>query len=479
MPKFHLAAHIKACQTAFSFNWTPGVGQTDGEAPEHGWANINHVASSTKEMGPGTLCEILDDFFGDSNWKKTTALGRIMLHKLSEALKAMQEHSLTFNELEESIKESDLGVSSLAKWEAKIKALETDHTNPNPFEHRADTMTLAATHLKLMQQDARELEEGSTISLHAEFSCSMLISTGINLEHAQCHLHADTALLGPHTTDAQHTKILTHSNTLQHHIDGWTSIQTLYMPSVANLHATGFTNSRRDNGNDSSCLRPNFDSGKAEDIQLLLASEICSLVLCNQKLLEAEWSLCMAQAHDALNECHSHIHLHFQLMQFKQQHICRQGVNTHAKKTLDAVEDHLIISHAKYVCACKALVALSDYINHIGWKQKLQPLKKSHLQPMGDFTGQSQGTAIMSWIWLTHRISDDDSKGLQDLLRIEWCKVRACHDRWGEEILLLLEEMQCILLFLDWQAHQWDKHTGAQVPQRPEDVEGVVTYAKK
>ena len=54
VPKFHLPAHIPRCQVAYSFNFTPHVGRTDGEAPERGWANINPAASSTKEMGPGT-----------------------------------------------------------------------------------------------------------------------------------------------------------------------------------------------------------------------------------------------------------------------------------------------------------------------------------------------------------------------------------------------------------------------------------------
>lgn len=75
VPKFHLAVHIEVCQTEFSFNWTPGVGRTDGEAPERGWANMNRVASSTKEMGPGSRRDTLNDHFGDSNWKKITALG--------------------------------------------------------------------------------------------------------------------------------------------------------------------------------------------------------------------------------------------------------------------------------------------------------------------------------------------------------------------------------------------------------------------
>jgi hypothetical protein len=54
VPKFHIGAHIAACQTTFSWNLARFVGRTDGEAPECGWANINWVASSTKEMGPGS-----------------------------------------------------------------------------------------------------------------------------------------------------------------------------------------------------------------------------------------------------------------------------------------------------------------------------------------------------------------------------------------------------------------------------------------
>ena len=54
IPKFHLPAHIAACQTMFSFNLTRGVSRTDGEAPECGWANINPVAAQTKQMGPAS-----------------------------------------------------------------------------------------------------------------------------------------------------------------------------------------------------------------------------------------------------------------------------------------------------------------------------------------------------------------------------------------------------------------------------------------
>jgi hypothetical protein len=79
VPKFHLPAHIKACQTNFSFNFTEGVGRTEGEAPERGWANINGAATSTKEMGPGSRRDTLDDHFGDWNWKKVVGIGAFFI----------------------------------------------------------------------------------------------------------------------------------------------------------------------------------------------------------------------------------------------------------------------------------------------------------------------------------------------------------------------------------------------------------------
>ena len=79
VPKFHLPAHIASCQWSFSFNWMKGVGRTDGEEPERGWANLNAAASSTKDMGPGHRRDTLDDYMGDWNWKKLVRLGLFLL----------------------------------------------------------------------------------------------------------------------------------------------------------------------------------------------------------------------------------------------------------------------------------------------------------------------------------------------------------------------------------------------------------------
>lgn len=75
VPKFHLPAHIPGCQTSFSFNLRPGVGRTDGEAPERGWSSSNDLSYSTRAMGPGNRRDTIDDTFGDWNWSKTTSIG--------------------------------------------------------------------------------------------------------------------------------------------------------------------------------------------------------------------------------------------------------------------------------------------------------------------------------------------------------------------------------------------------------------------
>jgi hypothetical protein len=67
--------HIAPCQIKYSFNLTPGVGRTDGEAPERAWSAANAIATSTREMGPGSRRDTLDDHFCDYNWWKIAAFG--------------------------------------------------------------------------------------------------------------------------------------------------------------------------------------------------------------------------------------------------------------------------------------------------------------------------------------------------------------------------------------------------------------------
>ncbi|THU99177.1 hypothetical protein K435DRAFT_659501, partial [Dendrothele bispora CBS 962.96] len=54
IPKLHILGHLISCQEKFSLNYTYGSGQTDAEGIERVWAGLGGVATSLKEMGPGS-----------------------------------------------------------------------------------------------------------------------------------------------------------------------------------------------------------------------------------------------------------------------------------------------------------------------------------------------------------------------------------------------------------------------------------------
>ncbi|KAG1825473.1 uncharacterized protein BJ212DRAFT_1443612 [Suillus subaureus] len=395
IPKFHIGAHITTCQTMFSWNLARFVGRTDGEGPERGWANINWVASSTKEMGPGSRCDMLDDHFSNWNWKKVTMFGRTLKRKMEEAPKWKWEHCAALDELEATIQPG-----LLDEWRLEVEAWEEDNTKPNPFDSRVTSITQAGVRAQLIKLEAQELEVGNDCSLHADVSPSILISSGIELEDQQC------------------IKLSLLTNTLQRWIDSWISIQEHYMPIVSVLHSSLNSTASASEA----VLKP-------QHCHLYLPPSIDAHLHCDQWLLQHEWDLQHAQAHDALNEIHSHLCLCSHMYKFKDK-------NLHGQNLITCIEARKDTGVKKYKCACQALESLSGHLDKVGWEVSLQSLRSKDVRPMGDFVGgHTQGTGMISWIWLATGV------------HIEWCKARAHVAQWSEEVQLLLEEMRCMLVF--------------------------------
>jgi hypothetical protein len=80
VPKFHLPAHIRKCWEMFNYYYELFTGHTDGEGIERNWSDLNKLAGSVREMGPGSWRDTLDDHMGDLNWRKLIALGECSLH---------------------------------------------------------------------------------------------------------------------------------------------------------------------------------------------------------------------------------------------------------------------------------------------------------------------------------------------------------------------------------------------------------------
>lgn len=79
IPKFHLPAHVKKCWEEYNFAFARWTGRSDGEGVERGWAVLNGLQRSLKEMGPGAWRDTLEVHIGDLNWKKVTGLRELVV----------------------------------------------------------------------------------------------------------------------------------------------------------------------------------------------------------------------------------------------------------------------------------------------------------------------------------------------------------------------------------------------------------------
>ncbi|KAK0498005.1 hypothetical protein EDD18DRAFT_1308992 [Armillaria luteobubalina] len=300
VPKFHLPAHVLKCHDNFSFNFSAGVGRTDGEAPERGWAATNALAASTKEMGPGARRDTLDDHFGDHNWRKIIILGiyfdfsaDTLCSQLKDAVKARLEHVEDFIGYENALRvEHSEYVDS---WRQMVLLWESDRTQQNPFSPTLRPMTENAVHLEL----TREEQDVSAVEIWHDVSPSELIAQGLQLEEAQVRLKYDIDALGPHSTDLQRTKVQTQENRLGHKIEAWISVQVVYMPRTALLRA-----------HDDDRRKPGV-TVQPSKIPLYLPSTALKLnaidSLTQSTILDDEWHLRLAQANDVLAVLREHL----------------------------------------------------------------------------------------------------------------------------------------------------------------------------
>jgi hypothetical protein len=75
IPKLHILGHLKFCQDFFSLLYILGSAQADMEGIERIWSSSGLMGASTREMGPGSRQDTLDDFWHHWNWGKVVGMG--------------------------------------------------------------------------------------------------------------------------------------------------------------------------------------------------------------------------------------------------------------------------------------------------------------------------------------------------------------------------------------------------------------------
>ncbi|THG98302.1 hypothetical protein EW026_g3863 [Hermanssonia centrifuga] len=143
--KFHIPAHNASCRYKFSFHFLPGVGMTDGEAPERIWATLNALGLRTREMSSGHRHDVINDFHTDMNIKRTHDMSRFLHRKYVDAEVMHKRTVTTLEKLEEEIVVGAIGADKLAEWKkeesvwvGKVVNMENHDGLKNPYEPRQD-----------------------------------------------------------------------------------------------------------------------------------------------------------------------------------------------------------------------------------------------------------------------------------------------------------------------------------------------------
>ncbi|KAJ7303441.1 hypothetical protein DFH08DRAFT_977124 [Mycena albidolilacea] len=495
VPKFHLPAHTEECNVNFSFNLTPSVGLTDGEAPERRWADANRLANSTSISGPGARRDTLDTHFQYSNWKKITKLGTVLLDKIQKCVPTMLETRAAWVDVEASFEPS-----VIEAWTAMAIAWEADGKHPNPYASTVQHEGIAEVRRRLAAIAAADVgHEGVRGDMHE----TEMLSMGLQLEQQQRDLATHMKHIGAHETVHQETKRLERETKLWRKIDSWSAIQQLFIPEVTVLR------DREDAERKRVGVTQPVPGLKAQDMSLWLPSAIGTRAQCPLRLQEYEFQLRQGQAVWALKVMRDGLILH------AHEYIYRDGVHgTKAKlrsgSRTDAIQLRIDCAAEEYRAARAALVKLGAILRQTEWQQHLWPLlaedvrgrprttfgdperqrgggkkKKAQSSAMGPEDAraaeiQAEAKKGMSWIWYSEgRTGKPEEVVKSEPLRIEWARTRAKAIRYAEEIDLVEEEMRRVLHFLRWRRDRWHARAELRVQVDRASQEGQGAYTRK
>ncbi|KAJ6534401.1 hypothetical protein B0H19DRAFT_1080876 [Mycena capillaripes] len=448
VPKFHLPAHIEACNLKFSFNLTPYVGQTDGEAPERGWANANPLARSTKEMGPGSRRDTLDDHFNDWNHKKIIALGYTLRRRTENAVPEMVKTKEALADMEES-----LGTEVVEEWTKMAQLWEANVAKPNPFETLRKDLHVAKVRAELAAEAAEREAAGQEDagSVKGDMHITELIGMGLQLED-------------------QHK--------LRRKIFAWIKVQTSFFLGLKNVQEL------EDAARARAAETQPIPGISVSDIKLWLPSAIGRAprddmdgVQVKKDIYQHEYRLRVGQAEEALHEVRRLLLVRTHLYQLKDAH-SRGQIHRAA---------------AQYRAARDALVTLGSVLKRREWERTLLELKEDDvrglLQAMFHDPERKKKKRRKkkkpkvdrppSWIWLTRgeQYNPADDAAMNEVVRIEWAKLRARSHCWAEEVDLLEEEMARVRRFLLWRSGWWTAQVGQRNLEEGPQLEGETSYA--
>ncbi|KAJ7018738.1 hypothetical protein C8F04DRAFT_976786 [Mycena alexandri] len=503
IPKLHIHSHTLACQLLFSLNFLLGAGQTDGEGIERPWANLGGVATSTREMGPGSRRDTLDSHLSYWNWSKLIGIADLLRRRLDKAKIEEREQSVAFDAFSEEQGER------VEEWRAMVHEFEANPEAPNPYQSSAKIMSEADVRLKLSEEEAAR---GQT-SLH-DVSPTGFIYTGLELEEQQRRVRVSIELKKAQTT-AQKIDVVAMRRKLTRGITRFRKLQATYMPGALQFLAR----------------RPADAEETPERTPLVLPSALSPEERKKGCMAGVEYTEAVArdgQCGAALLRLRHQLHIKSRFITYKKNNSRHQHVNTRSRTLVARNESKIRLHSEKYQTAWGAIRALNGGDEStVGWRklhqrdirlmEDAEDLRKRNERRKkedarrrarerqliaegevievapedeegwedddgGDYVAgaSTENRRVLSWIWMVAGTTESDVE-IAEALRIEWAKAYARSRRWKEEVRLLQEEYRRMLLSFEHEAQRWEARVCAIPVGEVEEgyAQGAIAYALK
>ncbi|KAJ6448526.1 hypothetical protein C8R45DRAFT_947906 [Mycena sanguinolenta] len=505
IPKLHILGHLKDCQENYSLLYTLGAGQADMEGIERIWSSSGLMGASTREMGPGSRQDTLDDFWHFWNWNKVVGMGerpsdidfrRTTLWK--RFLKATKELSAQKSWLE---KFAQAQPEEIAAWKQAVDDFEgfsgDERAEPptNPYKLPQSGVTLREIELELMREEQERERVSTTVREATEETMIEYLMLGLGIEGQQRQLAADLlANRSPSTKDL--TDFVTRRTRIARQIKKLRALQRRYSPGAVQRAATAV----------------DADAVEAERTPLLLPSALTR----NERLpplsvlglAAAEAHLRDAQCSESLDDIRHALIVKRRLQTYRGLNSRHQHQNTRSRSLIDSQQAKVDVAARTYRdtrAACIALTGTSAWRalekddlqlpedEEEAKRRKQRAMKgKRHQAAQLNADGEVRGvpgmgekSRLVSWIWLdTGSVDGVVGEDMQACLKVEWCKAYTRVKRWWEEVLLLQEEMVRCLLTLEWQAALWDQravaaHYCGKIPYGESHLQGAIAFTAR
>ncbi|KAK7051669.1 hypothetical protein VNI00_004648 [Paramarasmius palmivorus] len=509
VPKFHLPAHVEKCFATFAYNFTPGVGLTDGEAPERLWSWLNDIARSLSMMSAGGRWDTMDDCCNFWNWRKMVNLSDSLMRRLVRVLPEAIAHTLAYEAFTEALRAQN--PAQLSAWEVEVVAWEEGRSQSCPYEVPTSTMSFTKFKLKLAEEDHQQEVKG--LGSPNGLTMNWMILEGLEIEKEQRLI---TATLGRKAlSEYQETTIAKSRTSVLRRIRKLRDAQAVHMPKALSYIST----------------QANVDCN-AEDMDLFLPSSFVNPLrseLCPPKVIQLESRTRAVQAFDILIQLQGQLRSRGAVYQYTPRAAPSQGMYRKMNYFKDQVEARVKALELAYNQARDSLLRLRGPGQ---WEQTFRVLKPEEIRGFGEralqaaeieelqqsyeragvskeaindvLHGQNVPTAshhrvlnrgesrvpLISWIWyvvwpsdegdaapLSHAHDDESVQDIEASLRVEWCKARARAHRAREEVILVQEEMRRALEFCRYQARWWMSQSSCRADIAPELSEGLQAYS--